>query len=104
MWHRFDKKKPKKNGWYQCTVEVPGLQRYVMDLYWYSKCQRFKDIRRLDIFESYKVYGWNDETHKQDKLLTSNRLCDRTENVIAWRKMPRAYMKGFVERRFKNEF
>lgn len=50
MWKLFKKKKPKENGWYLCTVEVPGQQRYVMDLYWYNETQRFIDNRRQSIF------------------------------------------------------
>ena len=25
FWRVLEKKKPKKNEWYQCTVEVPGV-------------------------------------------------------------------------------
>ena len=46
FWKLFKNKKPTKNGWYQCTVEVPNQQRYVMDLYWDNKSQKFKDNRR----------------------------------------------------------
>ena len=97
MWKNFKKKKPKKNGWYICTVEVPGQQRYVMDLYWYGQVGRFKDNRRQTVFNDYSVYGYNDETGKCDKLLGSERLCDRTENVVAWKKNPKPYMKGFIK-------
>lgn len=97
MWHKFPKNKPKKNGWYQCTVEVPGQQRYVMDLYWYGKPEKFRDNRRQDVFNSYDVYGYNDETHECDKKLYTIPLCDRTESVVAWKKMPRTYMRGFVK-------
>lgn len=91
MWHLFKKKKPKKDGWYTCTVEVPGRQRYVMDLYWYSEIQRFKDNRRQDVFNTYKVFGY-----KGNELHTCE-LCDRTKEVVAWKKRPRTYMKGFVK-------
>lgn len=97
MWRLFKKKKPKKNGWYICTVEVPGQQRYVMDLYWYSQTQRFRDNRRQSVFDVYDVYGYNDDTKTQDKKLYTENLCDRTENVIAWRNPPKTYMKGFVK-------
>ena len=91
FWNNFKKKKPKKDGWYQCTVEVPGMQRYVMDLYWYGKQQKFKDNRRQYIFNTYDVYNY-----KEEKMYTCN-LCDRTENVIACRKLPKVYMRGFKE-------
>lgn len=97
MWNLFNKKKPKKNGWYQCTVEVPGQQRYVMDLYWYCEYQKFKDNRRRDVFNTYDVYAFNDATNDYDKNIHTDSLCDRTTRVIAWRKIPKPYMKGFVK-------
>lgn len=97
MWIIFKKRKPKKDGWYQCTVEVPSQQRYVMDLYWYADRQQFRDNRRQDVFNCYAVYGYNDETHLQDERLYSERICNRTEDVIAWRKIPRPYMRGFIK-------
>lgn len=97
MWKLFKKKKPKTNGWYLCTVEVPGQQRYVMDLYWYNETQRFIDNRRQSIFDVYAVYGYSDETKMQDNRLYTIGLCDRTENVIAWKNVPKTYMKGFVK-------
>lgn len=72
-----------------------------MDLFWYGHQQKFKDNRRQTIFSDYMVYGYNDETGKDDKLMTTCNLCDRTENVIAWRKMPKTYMKGFVEEEWR---
>lgn len=99
-WREFPKEKPKKDGWYQCTVEVPNQQRYVMDLYWYGEVQRFKDNRRQQIFSEYDVYGYNDVTHEYDKPLNTNSLCDRTDNVVAWKQMPNPYMIGFVEEKF----
>lgn len=92
MWKRFDKKKPRKNGWYTCTVEVPRQQRYVMDLYWYNETQSFRDNRRQNVYDSYDVYNY------QHEKMCSDRLCDRTSNVVAWRKRPKTYMRGFVKR------
>lgn len=96
-WRVFGKEKPKKDGWYICTVEVPRMQRYVMDLYWYGKNQRFKDNRKQLVFSDYDVYAYNDVTHEYDKPINTDSLCDRTENVIAWKKSPKPYMKGFGE-------
>ena len=91
MWNEFPRKKPKKNGWYQCTVEVPGQQRYVMDLYWYGETGRFIDNRRQNVFDTYKVYGCD------GKQLTTIPLCDRTTRVKAWCNMPDVYMIGFIK-------
>lgn len=89
MWKKFAKKKPKKDGWYQCTVEVRRQQRYVMDLYYYASSQRFVDNRRQNVFTEYTVIDW------EEKHLSTDLLCDRTDSVVAWRKMPRTYMRGF---------
>lgn len=94
FWKIFKNKKPTKNGWYQCTVEVPNQQRYVMDLYWHNELQRFKDNRRQNVYDTYNVLNY-----KNEKMYTE-RLCDRTENVVAWKKLPRTYMKGFVEEKW----
>lgn len=97
-WRVFAEEKPKKNGWYQCTVEVPGMQRYVMDLFWYDEVERFKDNRVQNVFNDYDVYAYNDVTHEYDKPINTNNLCDRTDNVIAWKKISKSYMKRFEEK------
>lgn len=91
FWKRFDKKKPTKDGWYLCTIEVPGQQRYVMDLYWYSNRQMFRDNRVQHTFDTHQVLDY------KGYQLYENHLCDRTDGVVAWRKMPRTYMRGFVK-------
>lgn len=103
-WKRFDKNKPKtyprKNGWYQCTVEVDGQQRYVMDLYWYVDARKFKDNRRQDVFNTYEVMitKFDDGIGEYSERVYTADICDRTDSVVAWRKMPKPYMKGFVKK------
>lgn len=96
-WRPFPKEKPEKDGWYQCTVEEPGQCRYVMNLYWYGEKERFKDDLRRDVFGSYDIYDYDKETHFYDKQIFFDQFCDRTEDVVAWKMMPKAYMVGFVE-------
>jgi hypothetical protein len=61
-----------------------------MNLYWYKETQTFIDNIRKSVCEAYEVIGWD-----------GNRLYDighnRTSGVIAWRKIPKPYMKGFVK-------
>lgn len=97
FWKRFDKKKPKKDGWYICIVEVKNQQRYVMDLYWYSDRQQFRDNRRQNVFDVYNVLNC------ENKSLRSEKLCNRTDDVIAWRKQPKAYMRGFLKKEFTED-
>lgn len=94
MWTQFPKHKPKEDGWYVCTIEVPNQQRYVMMLYWYGNQEggKFIDNLRQSIFDWYDVYGYQGE-----KLKTCS-LCDRTDEVVAFRKRPKSYMKGFKKK------
>jgi hypothetical protein len=91
MWKNFFKKKPKESGWYMCTVEVKNQQRYTMSLYWYLKEQRFIDNIRENVCRTYDV-----------RSCTGKRIYDigqdRTYDVVAWRKIPKPYMKGFVKK------
>ena len=93
FWKRFDKIKPKEDGWYQCSIEFHvtenETQRYVMDLYWYSEAKRFIDNRRKNVFDEYDVYGYGSDNTK--KKLYQDNLVDRTDSVTAWRKVPKPY-------------
>lgn len=96
-WKPFPQHKPKVDGWYQCTIEYgdENKQRYVMDLYWYGKCKgegRWIDNRRQSIFDSYNVYALDSMMFKVDnKRLLTTALCDRTDSVTAWKKLPKPY-------------
>lgn len=58
MWKRFNKTKPKEKGWYLCTVEVEGFQRYTMELFWNPDNQKFIDNIRQNVCETYDVIAW----------------------------------------------
>lgn len=97
LWRDFKKEKPKKNGWYTCTVEVKGQQRYVRELYW--KGNHFKDNIREEMLLSYYVYSDDICTNPIQKRLTptnTRNLVYWTDSVVAWKKRPKAYMRGFV--------
>lgn len=105
FWRNIRKRKPKLTGWYQCIV-VYGVNKegdskaYVMDLYWYSHSGRFVDNRRQNVFMMYDVYSNGDPYHKN--ALTTDDLCDRTKDVIAWRPMPNPYQLKIL-RKLKRE-
>lgn len=94
MWHKFKNYKPKKDGWYICTVEVCQQQRYVMLLYWYSDQNKFIDNNRQNIFDTYRVLNYASEE------LKSCSLCDRTSGVIYWKKQMKPKMTGFKKEEF----
>lgn len=96
-WQPFPDNIPSKNGWYSCTVEVRNQQRYVMNLYWYGESAKFQDNIRQDVFSTYEVYGWASDTPDHRKRLFTIDLCDRTNDVVAWRREPAPYMKGFIK-------
>lgn len=104
FWKKFPKRKPKKDGWYLTTIRFKqgkGFQTYVMNLYWYGKRNQgegaFIDNIRQNVFECYYVKM----SEYSDERLKTIRLCDRTNQVIAWRKLPKPYKfyeKGNIER------
>lgn len=100
--------KPKEDGWYQCTILYvlsenngnPEYGTYVMDLHWYSGVQKWKDNRRQNVFTDYDVYLTYEFDQDHYVVAPQNRtkqhidnLCDRTDSVIAWRPMPKPFMK-----------
>ena len=89
FWKNFSDRHPEEKGWYMTTVEVKGQQRYTMTLYWYPEIGKWIDNTRQDVFDTYYVNNYCGQ-----RLHTTS-LCDRTDDVVAWRKIPRPYMNGF---------
>lgn len=95
FWRPYPLLKPKENGWYQCSIRYGDEldQEYVMDLYFYAGENVWKDNRVRRVFEAYKVYKHGRETMEHNRVY-EDRLCDRTEQVVAWKKRPRVYRFG----------
>lgn len=91
MWKNFVKRKPKEKGWYLCTVEVKNQQRYTMKLYWYPETQKFIDNIRQNVCDVYQVMSSTGERLRDIGQ-------DRTKGVVAWRKLPKPYMRGFIKK------
>jgi len=92
FWKPFPKYKPKKSGWYQCSIrygEDPD-QAYVMDLYWYRYKEQWRDNRRLTIFEDYDVYTKEGKLLLCNDIISTHTLCVR-KDVIAFKKLPKIY-------------
>ena len=93
-WKPYPKHKPKEKGWYQCSIrygEEKG-EAYVMDLWWDDKREVWKDNRRLDVYQTYEVYGWGNsiiDTPVKQRIWRDN-LCER-DNVVAFKKLPKIY-------------
>lgn len=93
-WKPFPKHKPKQRGWYICSIrygEEPG-QAYVMDLFWDEKREVWKDNRRLNVFQTYEVYGWGMDITDNfaKKQIWHDNLCERND-VIAFKRCPKIY-------------
>lgn len=89
-WRDLSKEKPKKDGWYLCTLQTPGVDRHVEQLYWYGEIQQFKNKEIVDLYNSCDVYAYNRATHEYDILLKDHRTDDQ---IIAWKHLPRAFSK-----------
>lgn len=81
-WKRFIKKKPKKDGWYYCTVEIDDAakRRVGVPLYWnsYDRCFRLYSRRTFDCFTTLGPY---------EPYVVIN------EDVIAWTTLPKLYSR-----------
>lgn len=92
LWIDYPKHKPNKRGWYECSVyygyEVG--QSYVMDLFWDDKNERWCDNRRLNVYQNYKVFGYNKDTGNEDKRMSFDSLCYR-DDVVAFKRMSKLY-------------
>lgn len=100
-WNEFPKKKPQKDGWYQCTVKFlvdekkNQYQSYVMDLYYYVEDDKWRDNRRQEVFNIYEVYGYCEGpngTTALERVYTGN--CCIRDDVIAWKLLPKPYEGG----------
>lgn len=89
-WRQLTIEKPKRDGWYQCTIELKDGERRVEQLYWYGSVQQFKNKQVLDIYDSCDVYAYNRVTHEYD-ILVNDYVSD--EKVIAWKRLPKPYRK-----------
>ena len=96
-WKPFPKYKPKEKGWYICSIrygEDPE-QAYVMDLWWDDKREVWQDNRRLDVYQTYEVYGYGFGNTDIlglpiKKRMYHDNLCER-DDVIAFKKPPKIY-------------
>lgn len=93
-WKSYPKHKPKRDGWYQCTIRHgENMEKaYVTDLLYKARLDKWIDIHRQSVFEGYKVYKGHKETSEESRVYT-DKLCVR-DSVVAWKKLPRVYKGG----------
>ena len=78
--------RPKKNGWYLCTLESGRVLQLYFDTGYGGK---WIDRQRKSVFDGYKCYKAGREPLAYNRVFEDG-LCERI-NVIAWMKLPRRY-------------
>lgn len=91
-WRKYPRHKPKEEGWYLCTLS----EGEVMDLCFLDHGDGvWLDKRRATVFEGYKVYKAGREPVEYNRVHDDG-LCDRTEYVVAWKRLPKEW-RGFAK-------
>lgn len=88
-WRKFPKWKPKVEGYYLCTIYSDDIF-YATRLYY--KDGKWTNNDRLAVFRGYNVYKVCRAPIEENHLY-SDGLCDRTDDVVAWKKIPKEYRK-----------
>ena len=87
-WRPWPLWRPKKDGWYRCTVQYfDSNEKHSIDLYYHSEIDVWEDKRRQQVFSAYKVYKSGREPLEYNRIYHDN-LCIRLD-VIAWRNIER---------------
>lgn len=93
-WRPYPKYKPKRDGWYQCTIRHgENMEKaYVTDLLYKARLDKWIDVHHQNVFEGYRVFKSHGPL-AEDLRVHTDRLCVR-DSVVAWRKLPRVYRGG----------
>lgn len=91
-WRKYPKRKPKKVAeYYLCSVknlETMGESRIMVLFYTWD--HKFIDRSRTSVFDGYKVYKSGRAAIEENRVFGDS-LCVRDDEVIAWKKLPKAY-------------
>lgn len=92
FWKPYPKKKPKKSGWYLCSIRfgTTYLTEYIMDLYYDAEHDVWKDDRRINVFQLYTVID------ALGKHVYRDETCIRND-VVAFKRLPHTYRFGKKE-------
>ena len=90
FWRRYPRRKPKESGFYLCTIQMDE-DRYLLILFYSANKDKWIDIRRQKVFDGYVVYKVCRAPIEENRVYTDG-LCDRTEEVIAWKRLPKIYV------------
>ena len=91
FWKRYPRRKPKGSGFYLCTIGIGEEEGYILKLFYSVKEDKWIDIRRQKVFDGYVVYKVCRAPIEENRVYKDG-LCDRTDDVVAWKKLPKAYL------------
>lgn len=98
IWRPYPLIEPRTEGWYQVTL-VDGT---VMDLYFLEWQGAWMDERRQSVFKGYKVYH-SGRAPMEETRVYDDKLCNRTSEVKAWRKIDNGFGWWWKTNRSKEE-
>lgn len=88
MWHKYPKSKPRKEGLYLCIVQ-DGIDRKLRILQYKNRYEeKWLDNDRISMFRNYHCMS---VVLDKAVWLIYDEDCEPTDNVIAWRKLPKIY-------------
>ena len=90
FWRRYPRSKPKESGYYLCTINMGDVDSYVVKLFYSPEKDKWIDISRQKIFDGYVVYKVCRAPIEENRVQKDG-LWDRTDEVIAWRRLPKTY-------------
>ena len=92
FWRRYPRRKPKEDGFYLCTIPMGTTDGYVRKLMYSTRTDKWTDIYRQKVFDGYVVYKVCRAPIEENRVRTDG-MCDRTDEVVAWKKIPKPYHK-----------
>lgn len=89
-WNEYPKKKPTKDGRYLVVSKSLEDKTNNVNIAYFDK-DRWIDINRLCVFNSYEVYSAEPGPDGCEVLCRKMRdsLCDLTDIVIKWKELPK---------------
>lgn len=93
-WRKYPNTKPRKSGWYICTVEIPNKERYTMELYYEKISDNFidkKGVKMAEIFFDKSIAN----SYKYQRDIFRQYVTNKTSLVKYWKKVSKPKLTGF---------
>lgn len=96
-WRNYPKRKPTKDGLYLCTIDMGAGIHIVKQLWYNTRQDKWINKERLSVFNMYDVYRCCLTPNDENRVI-DDELCDRTDDVIYWRMLPKT-KKGKLDKK-----